>query len=112
MWRRLCLAHGIRGCHSTPVLGEGGLALASFFLCFEQARGPDEWERRGQEALAQSAEELSRFNRAMVGRELRRIELKRAINLLRERLGEPPAYALRADWGSQPSAGAVEARES
>jgi hypothetical protein len=48
----------------------------------------------------------------MIGRELRTIELKRAINLLRERLGEPPAYALRADGGSQPSAGAVEARES
>ena len=45
-WRDLCLAHGIRACHSTPVFGPEGKAVASFFLCFSEAREPQPWERR------------------------------------------------------------------
>lgn len=37
-------------------------------------------------------EELSRFNRAMVDRELRMIELKHMVNALLARLGEPPRF--------------------
>ncbi|MHC1567090.1 MAG: hypothetical protein ACXQT5_03735 [Candidatus Syntropharchaeia archaeon] len=38
--------------------------------------------------------ELERFNRLMVGCELRMIELKQEINRLHERLGETPPYDL------------------
>ena len=57
--------------------------------------------KQAEEALAQShaqlqshAEELSRFNRAAVGRELRMIELKKEINELCQRHGEPARYPL------------------
>lgn len=44
--RELCLAHGIRACHSTPVFGPNDEAMASFFLCFAEAREPGSWEQR------------------------------------------------------------------
>ncbi|HLX30525.1 MAG TPA: ATP-binding protein [Casimicrobiaceae bacterium] len=57
--------------------------------------------REREQALAQAHEvlktrtdELARFNRAAVGRELRIIELKRENNELRERLGEGARYPL------------------
>jgi PAS domain S-box-containing protein len=57
--------------------------------------------KQAEEALAQShaqlqshAEELSRFNRLAVGRELRMIELKKEINELCQRRGEPARYPL------------------
>ncbi|MEO7933990.1 MAG: PAS domain S-box protein [Chthoniobacterales bacterium] len=45
-WRDLCLAHGIRACHSEPVIGGDGQPIASFLLCFDEARPPSEWELR------------------------------------------------------------------
>jgi len=42
--------------------------------------------------LRASNDELEGFNRAMVGRELRMIELKQEINDLCSRLGEPPRH--------------------
>jgi PAS domain S-box-containing protein len=51
--------------------------------------------KQAEEQLRRSAEELARFNRAAVGRELRMIDLKKEINELRERLGETPAYPLQ-----------------
>jgi PAS domain S-box-containing protein len=59
--------------------------------------------RRQSEALAQSNEELERFNRFAVDRELRMIELKRQTNELLERLGEAPRYEL--DFLAEPEAG-------
>ncbi|HWF59363.1 MAG TPA: chemotaxis protein CheB [Nitrospira sp.] len=57
--------------------------------------------KRAVEALAAShaelqtyAEELARFNRAAVGRELQMIELKKEINELCQRHGEPARYPL------------------
>jgi PAS domain S-box-containing protein len=56
--------------------------------------------KQAEEAFRQKAEELrarnaelEQFNRAMVGRELRMIELKQEINELCRRLGEPPRHA-------------------
>jgi PAS domain S-box-containing protein len=43
--------------------------------------------------LQRRTEELERFNRLAVGRELRMIELKRQINDLSRRLGNPPPFA-------------------
>jgi two-component system CheB/CheR fusion protein len=53
--------------------------------------------KRTQEALREQMEELRRFNAAAVGRETRMIELKREVNELCRRLGEPARYELKAD---------------
>lgn len=71
--------------------------------------------KRVEAALRQKADELrasnvdlEHFNRAMVGREMRMIELKREINELCRRLGEPPRHGdqARADRppGGDPTA--------
>ena len=56
--------------------------------------------RKKAEALRASNVELEQFNRAMISRELRMIELKEEINELCRRMGEPPRHAtdpLQAD---------------
>jgi hypothetical protein len=58
----------------------------------------DVTERRKAElALRESYQDLHRFNRLAVGRELRMIELKQEINHLCERLGEAARYSLEFD---------------
>jgi PAS domain S-box-containing protein len=47
-----------------------------------------------EEEILRHVEELERFNRATVGRELRMVELKNEVNELRVRLGEGPRYPL------------------
>jgi hypothetical protein len=57
-----------------------------------------ELEQRVEERTAElraSNAELARFNQAMVGRELRMIELKKEVDALRNQLGQPPRYAPR-----------------
>ncbi len=51
--------------------------------------------KRAEERMNQYVEELERFNRLAVNRELRMIELKREVNELCERLGEEPRYDLK-----------------
>ena len=73
--------------------------------------------KRAEEALRQKAEalrasnaELEQFNRAMVGRELRMIELKQEINELCRRLGAPPRYETdQFQTGRIPGAGPAPA---
>jgi PAS domain S-box-containing protein len=48
--------------------------------------------KQTEEALRASNQELTLFNEAMVGRELRMIELKKEINALCARLGQPSRY--------------------
>lgn len=50
--------------------------------------------RRQAGELARRNDELQRFNRAMVGRELDMIELKRQVNELSRQLGREPPYPL------------------
>jgi two-component system CheB/CheR fusion protein len=50
--------------------------------------------KESEEHLRQNLEELARFNKAMVSRESRMIELKKEINDLCQRLGEPERYPL------------------
>ena len=64
--------------------------------------------KQAEEALAQAhaelqshAEELTRFNRAAVGRELRMIELKKEINELCQRHGQPARYPLEFRGGGK-----------
>ena len=49
---------------------------------------------RAQEALQAANQELTRFNTAMVGRELRMIELKKEVNELCGQASQPPRYSL------------------
>ncbi len=51
--------------------------------------------KQAVEALQASNEELTRFNRAAVGRELRMVELKREINALSAAAGQPPPFDLK-----------------
>jgi PAS domain S-box-containing protein len=60
-----------------------------------QVVGHDVTERIQMEAELRAAnEELTRFNKAMVGRELRMIELKEEVNQLCGQSGQPPRYPL------------------
>lgn len=59
-------------------------------------------EERTKELRATN-EELTRFNEAMVGRELRMIELKQEINALCARLSQPPRYATEPDEAARPA---------
>jgi len=56
------------------------------------------WEiverKRAEAELRLNVEQLKRFNRALVEQELRMIALKKQVNGLLQRLGEPPAYEL------------------
>ncbi len=58
-----------------------------------------------EEKLKETIEELTRFNRAMISRETRMIELKKEVNELKRRLGEPEVYRFSiendADDGTQ-----------
>ena len=53
--------------------------------------------KRAEQALKASYEELERFNRAMVGRELRMIELKKEVNDLCAQFGQPSRYGRIAE---------------
>lgn len=50
--------------------------------------------KRAEDEIRQRNEELERFNKAAVGRELRMVELKEEINNLTKRLGEAPRYEI------------------
>ena len=56
--------------------------------------------KRTEEELRASNEELERFNRAAVGRELRMIELKSEVNELCGKAGEPPRYRVESKNGT------------
>jgi hypothetical protein len=66
-----------------------------------EKRRAEEAVRRHVQELALANEELSRFNRAAVGRELRMIELKKEVNDLCAAAGRPPRYRLDADGDSR-----------
>ena len=59
--------------------------------------------RRRAEELRAANDELTRFNRVTVGRELRIIELKKQVNDLCARLGQPPRYATELDEEARPA---------
>lgn len=44
-WRWHCLEHGVQACHSEPVRGRSGQAIASLMLCFAEPRGITAWQR-------------------------------------------------------------------
>jgi DNA-binding response OmpR family regulator len=69
----------------------GHLLVRATLYAMERKRMEEAWRRQTEELRARN-EELTRFNRAAVDRELRMVELKQEVNALRSRLGEPPSY--------------------
>lgn len=53
--------------------------------------------KQAEQLLEENIKELTRFNQAMVSREIRMIELKKEVNALYKSLGEPPRYPLDAN---------------
>ena len=53
--------------------------------------------KRIEKELKRSLDDFERFNRFMVGREQRNLELKEEVNLLCAELGEPPRYTVSRD---------------
>ena len=68
----------------------------------EHKRAEAELRRRAEELRAAN-DELTRFNRVTVGRELRIIELKKQINELCARLSQPPRYEAEFDAPARPT---------
>jgi PAS domain S-box-containing protein len=81
----------IRG---VPQRDANGKILKWFGTCtdIEEIKQIEAALRQKAADLLASNAELEQFNRAMVGRELRMIELKQEINELCRRLGEPPRH--------------------
>jgi PAS domain S-box-containing protein len=81
---------------NSNVLFEGGQFIHT--RCFTrdvtEEKLAEEALRRSHAELHAQADELTRFNRTMVGRELRMIELKKEVNELCERHGLPARYPL------------------
>ena len=67
--------------------------LAAFLDVTERAQAEADLQRQAEE-LSASNDELERFNRAMVGRELDMIALKQRVNELSRELGREPPYRL------------------
>ncbi len=78
-------------------LGERPYLLESFVDLTER--------KKAEEELHQRAQELEEFNKVMIGRESRVIELKEEINLLCAELGRMPAYPPVWDEPSKAPAG-------
>lgn len=85
------MASGLRTYLTTkfPLFDDQGRLYA---LCGSSVDITD--RKAAEEELRRRNEELERFNRASVGRELRMIELKREVNALAQALGRPPPYDL------------------
>ncbi len=78
-------------CLSTPRRLENGVILWDGVVTDITER------KRAETALRASNEELNRFNKVAVGRELRMIELKKQVNELCAKLGQAPCYPLDFD---------------
>ncbi|MCM2374550.1 PAS domain S-box protein [Aporhodopirellula aestuarii] len=75
-----------------PILDEHGEIIEWFGAASDVTHRKD-----AEDKLRTKHEELLRFNRAAVGREMRMIELKRQINELCQRLNEPKRFPLEFD---------------
>ena len=87
-----------------PIMMNGRRHLCVAMVDITERKLPEEALRQKVEELRASNDELELFNRTMVGRELRMIELKEEINELCRRLGESPRH-------SQQETGAADSTE-
>ena len=88
--------------HGWPVAPGSARRHAAVRDITERKRAEAEIGRRVEELRAAN-EELTRFNRITVGRELRIIELKEQVNELCARLGQAPRYAAELDEQAPPA---------
>ncbi|HEY6871209.1 MAG TPA: chemotaxis protein CheB [Geobacteraceae bacterium] len=79
---------------TTPLFDENGKMTGAVHV----ARDITE-RKRAEAEILRHVQELERFNRASVGREFRMIELKKEVNDLCEKAGNPPPYPL--DFGEE-----------
>ncbi len=86
--------------HLFPVLGSQGTARYVCRIALDITE-----RKRAEQVLTARNEELERFNRVMVGRELDMIELKRQVNALSLALGQQPPYPLDFDEDGSRHAG-------
>lgn len=76
----------------SPLHTDSGLLIISAIRDItERKRAEEELRLRNSELHAKN-DELERFNRAMVDRELRMIELKQEVNALLQQTSQPPRY--------------------
>lgn len=87
-----------------PITFNGKPALLGSFVDITGRKIAEDKLKQASEELHRSNEELAFFNNAMVGRELRMIELKKEINQLCHQFGQP----LRYNCGGEGAAGSVE----
>ena len=74
--------------------------FATFVIDLTERKQSEEAMRHKSEDIRVRNERLERFNATAVGRELRMIELKREVNELCQRLGEPPRHRVT---GNEPA---------
>jgi PAS domain S-box-containing protein len=80
---------------STMVTLNGVRYMSGFFRDVTDRKRAEDALRQHEMELTVRNEELTRFNAAATGRELRMIELKQEVNELCRRVGEPPRYGLQ-----------------
>lgn len=80
--------------YAFPLGGREGRKVGSLFNDITDRKKTEEALRQSYAELSSYAEEVTRFNRVAVGRELRMIELKKEINDLCLQNGQPPRYSL------------------
>lgn len=94
---------------STEILWDGRRAtLAALRDITDRKRTEEELQRQAEE-LRERNSALIGFNRAVVGRELRMIELKQEVNELCGKLGEPPRHKIPSDASLPPVGTKVQA---
>ena len=74
---------------ATPVRDPDGKIIGAISVVHDITE-----RKKAEEALKSTNDELARFNKVMIGRELRMIELKKEVNALCEMAGQPPHYSL------------------
>ncbi len=118
---KLVAPHGLRSGWSAPIFSAGGEVLGTFANYYRHAGDPtpgdprlvdmvlqtaavaiertraEDTARKSNADLRSHAEALARFNRVAVGRELRMMELKKEINELSQRRGDPARYELELE---------------
>jgi PAS domain S-box-containing protein len=75
-----------------PITFNGKAALLGSFTDITERKKAEEAVNRQAEELRRGNEELERFNRISVGRELRMVELKKEVNELLDLAGKPLRY--------------------
>lgn len=129
-WKQIMLSSGLRASRSAVITGSDGNVLATIAIHFGKPLNPnpsdpdvlemathlaaialeryltEENLKQSRDDLQLRNNELTRFNRVAVGRELRMIELKQEVNELSRQLGREAPYLLNPD--GKPTRGSVE----